>query len=357
MYWYKFLSIFEKKIIMKKVILIVLIIVANSLNAQNIFRDDFSAYTTNQQLSGQGVWTNNSSAPGGLGSCTGTTCVNAKVIPTAISYSNYGSSANSIELKNNVDGCGRSFTAFNGGTMYVSMVINISQAPTINLATDFFRIMAGSNSAIPFRLTAMSVTPGFFSIGVSKGSGPVFYYSQQLPMNTNHLIVCKYITNTGAANDIVAMYVNPVAQLGEPATADAGFASGTDVVGNIDRMCFRQNVAVGVPFDRAGLISVSGTWTGLKFPALGTDQFENNEITINASQLKNGFLNISSNQALENNLLQIFDIGGKLLESKTILLNSSDNLILTETNFMSGIYILKLTNNEGLNRSEKVLVQ
>jgi hypothetical protein len=342
---------------MKKLILIILIVVVNSLNAQNIFRDDFSTYTTNQQLSGQGVWTNNSSAAGGLGSCTGATCVNAKVIPTAISYNNYGSSANSIELKNNLDGCGRSFTAFNGGTMYFSMVINISQAYTINLATDFFRIMAGSNSAVPFRLTAMSITPGFFSIGVSKGSGPVFYYSQQLAMNTNHLIVCKYITNPGATNDIVAMYVNPSIQLGEPATADAGFSTGTDVVGNIDRMCFRQNVALGVPVGRAGLISVSGTWLGLRFPALGTIQYENNEITINASQLKNGFLNISSNRALENNLLQIFDIRGQLLENKTISLKSNDNLIVTKTILMSGIYILKLTNNEGLNMFKKVLVQ
>lgn len=342
---------------MKKVILIILIIVVNSLNAQNIFRDDFSTYTTNQELNGQGVWTNNSNAAGGLGSCSGAACVNAKVIPTAISYSNYGSSVNSFELKNNLDGCGRSFTAFNGGTMYVSMVINISQASPTNLATDFFRIMAGSNTAIPFRLTAMSITPGFFSIGVSKGSGPVFYYSQQIAMNTNHLIVCKYITNAGAANDIVAMYVDPIVQLGEPATADAGFTNGTDVVGNIDRMCFRQNVALGVPVGRAGLISVSGTWIGLKFPVMGTFQYENNEITINASQLKNGFLNISSNQALENNLLQIFDIRGQLLENKTISLQSNDNLIVTEAILMSGIYILKLTNNEGLNMFIKVLVQ
>jgi len=342
---------------MKKVIPIIFIILVNSLNAQNIFRDDFSSYTTNQELSGQGVWTNDSNAAGGLGSCSGATCVNAKVVPTAISYLNYGSSANSVELKNGLDGCGRAFTAFNGGTMYVSMVINISQAPTSSLATDFFRIMAGSNTAIPFRLTAMSITPGFFSIGVSKGSGPVFYYSQQLAVNTNHLIVCKYVTNPGAANDIVAMYVNPFVQLGEPATADAGFSTGTDVVGNIDRLCFRQNVALGVPVGRAGLISVSGTWAGLKFPALGTTQYENNEITINASQLKNGFLNISSNRPLENNLLQIFDIRGQLLESKTISLQTDDNLIVTESILMSGIYLIKLTNDEGLNMFKKILVQ
>ncbi len=342
---------------MKKALLIILISVVNILNAQNIFRDDFSTYTTNQQLSGQGVWTNNSSAAGGLGSCSGATCVNAKVIPTAISYNGYGSASNSFELKNNVDGCGRAFTAFNGGTMYVSMVINISQASTSNLATDFFRIMAGSNTTIPFRLTAMSITPGFFSIGVSKGTGPVFYYSQQIAMNTNHLIVCKYLTNAGASNDIVAMYVNPVVQLGEPATADAGFSNGTDVVGNIDRMCFRQNVALGVPVGRAGLISVSGTWSGLKFPALETTQYDNNQITINSNQLKNGLLNISSNQVLENSLLQIFDIRGQLLENKTISLQANDNLVVTKTISMSGIYIVKLTNNEGLNMFKKVLVE
>ena len=90
---------------------------------------------------------------------------------------------------------------------------------------------------------------------------------------------------------------------------------------------------------------------------MGTIQYENNEITINASQLKNGFLNISSNLNLENNLLEIFDIRGQLLENKTISLETNDNLIVTETILMSGIYIIKLTNNEGLNMFKKVLVQ
>lgn len=342
---------------MKNLVLIALMSVVNILNAQNIFRDDFSTYSTNQQLSGQGVWTNNTASAGGLGACSGATCVNAKVQPVAISYSNYGSSVNSIELKNNVDGCGRAFTAFNGGTMYVSMVINISQASTTTTATDFFRVMAGSNTAVPFRLTAMSITPGFFSIGVSKGSGPVFYYSQQIAMNTNHLIVCKYVTNTGGSNDVVAMYVDPIVQLGEPATADAGFNNGTDVVGNIDRLCFRQNAGFGLPVGRAGLISVSGTWIGLKFPSLGNTLFENNETAIHVEQIKNGYLNIISNHITENNLLQIFDINGQILETKIISLKENDNLISIKPILSSGIYILKLTNNEGLNLIKKVMTE
>ena len=175
---------------MKKTILLVTLLIFGISNAQNIFRDYFNTYTTGTQLSGQGTWTNNSSNPGGLGTCTGATCTNAQVLPTAISYINYGSSPNSIQIKPDTDGCGTAFTASNSTNLYVGMVINISNAVSTS-PTDFFRVMGGGNFNVAFRVTLQSFTGGFY-VGITKANGNVFYFSQAISLNTNHLIIIKY---------------------------------------------------------------------------------------------------------------------------------------------------------------------
>ena len=341
---------------MKK-ITIILLLISIATSAQNIFRDDFSTYAANQQLSGQGTWTNNSAMAGGLGTCSGAGCVNAKVLGTAISYNGYGSSVNSVELKKDLDGCGTAFTPITSTTFYISMVINISSASVMNQATDFFRIMAGSNSNVPFRVTAMSMTSGFFNIGISKASGPVLYFSGVLAFNTNHLIVMKYIKNAGTADDAVAMFVNPSVSQGEPATADTGTTSGTDVIGNVDRFSFRQNAALGIPSGRAGLVSVSGSWLGLRFPTLATDDYVNTDFKINSSNINNGFIEINSDRNIDNGKIKIYDIQGKLLENKTISLTANENKVDCKPITTSGIYILEFTDDFNNKKTEKIIVK
>ncbi|MBC7641666.1 MAG: T9SS type A sorting domain-containing protein [Flavobacterium sp.] len=339
---------------MKRTLLLFVLLFTFVVNSQSIFRDNFSAYTTDQQLSGQGSWTNNSALPGGLGICTGLGCLNAKVMATPISYNGYGSSANSVQLKQDTDGCGTAFTATNSTEMYLSMVLNISYAPPT--AVDFFRVMAGSNLNTAFRVVVRSFTGGFY-VGVAKaGSANVFYYSSAIAYNANHLIVIRYTRAAGTADDIIRMYVNPIITQPEPATADTGTAAGTDATGSFDRMTFRQNAAQGLPTGIAGLVSISGSWSALRFPILSTDLFVDNNLKINTNNIQNGFLEIYSNKIMNNADLKTYDIQGKLLENKIIVLTANDNKIAVNPITNSGIYILEITDENGFKQIQKIIV-
>jgi hypothetical protein len=329
---------------MKKLLLTLFVLPFVSLNAQSIFRDNLSTYTSNLQLSGQGTWTNNSSNAGGLGNCSGALCTNARVLATSMSYLNYGTSANSLELKPDTDGCGTAFTAATGTNVYVALVLNISNAlaPT---PTDFFRVMSGSNSNVAFRLTLQSFGSGFY-VGVSKGNGPVFYYSSPINYNTNHLIVLRYTKAAGTNDDVVRMYINPTVIQSEPATPDMAASTGTDASGNVDRLCFRQNAATGLPTGRAGLISISNSWSALAFPNLSNDQFTKSNFIISSNDVSNGILIVNSELQLDNTTLSIYDLQGRKIESKTISLTTNENTIAIQPILNSGIYIVEIVSND-----------
>jgi hypothetical protein len=339
---------------MKKTLLLIALFIFGVSQSQNIFRDYFNTYTTGAQLSGQGTWTNNSSNPGGLGNCTGAICTNALVLPTAISYTNYGSSPNSVQIKPDTDGCGTAFTASNATNLYVGMVLNISNAVSAS-PTDFFRVMGGSNTNVAFRVTLQSFTGGFY-VGISKANGSVFYFSQAISYNTNHLIILKYTRAAGTTDDAVRLYVDPTMNQGEPATPDMATTTGTDVTGSFDRMCFRQNASIGLPTGRVGLISVAGSWTGLIFPTLANETFEKNNFIVSTSQLNSGILKINSNSNFENSNIKIYDLQGRAIENKMISLINNENLISINPIQNKGIYIIEITTNDETKFSQKIFV-
>lgn len=340
---------------MKKTLLLFTILIFSVAQSQNIFRDYFNTYTTGSQLSGQGTWTNNSSNPGGLGTCAGAICTNAQVLPTAISYVNYGSSPNSIQLTPDKDGCGTAFTASNATNLYVGMVLNISNAVSSS-PTDFFRVMSGSNTNVTFRVTLQSFGGGFY-VGISKANGSVFYFSQAISYNTNHLIILKYTRAAGTTDDAVRLYVDPVMNQGEPATPDMATTTGTDASGSIDRMSLRQNAAIGLPTGRVGLISVAGSWTGLIFPTLNNETFNNNSnFIISSNEANSGILKINSNSNFENSNIKIYDLQGRIFENKIISLTNNENSISINPIHSKGIYIVEITTNEDLKYSQKIFV-
>ena len=56
---------------MKRILLLLLTFLTTVISqGQNIFKDDFSTYVINQELSGQGLWSNSPIAPNvGIGAC------------------------------------------------------------------------------------------------------------------------------------------------------------------------------------------------------------------------------------------------------------------------------------------------
>ncbi|WP_395053993.1 T9SS type A sorting domain-containing protein [Flavobacterium sp.] len=339
---------------MKKLLLIITLFSVAFLNAQNIFQDDFSTYTSNQQLSGQGTWTNNSSNPGGLGVAT-SGGVNSFVIDNNISYLNYGTSTKSIQIKPNSDGCGRAFTSVSSGSLYVGFVINLSVAQANN-NSDFFRILSGDNFNTSCRLYATNAGGGFF-IGVAKGANgnTISFTPNSYNYNQNHLVIIKYSQNVGANDDVVSVFVNPIYNSGEPTVPTTSTFSGNDQSGTIDRLSFRQNWTNGMPTGFVGLVSTSLTWADLTFQPLAVQEFSSSNFTIVSNEVKSGLLSIKSNLTLENVNLNIYDIQGRVLENKTISLNDYENNIQINSITNSGVYIVELVSDKG-KFSQKIVV-
>ena len=327
------------------------------INGQNLFRDDMSAYTINQQLSGQGTWTNNSSNPGGLGvAITGDGGSNAKVLASGVVYPGYGTSANGMEIKPNGDGCGTSFTEVTNGDLYVAFVLNLSAAQ-VNNNSDFFRVMSGGNFNTTFRLYAINAGFSFF-LSTAKGANgnPLAQSTLSYDYNQNHLVVVKYSQLPGAGDDIVSVYIDPVFSNGEPAVASATTNTGADQAGNIDRMAYRQNWTNGMPTGKAGLVSVARTWADLSFIPLATNAFNINETVIDSENAKNGILKIASKAYSGAASLQIYSIEGTLVETQTINISASGERININP-LQSSVYILKIVTDKNDVITKKIIVK
>lgn len=344
---------------MKKILLSIFTLTTSLTFAQNIFQDAFTNYNSNAQLSGQGVWTNNSSLPGGLGSCVGALCQNAYVVDQNVSASGYGSSTKAFSLTPNTDGCGRSFTPFtDNADLYIGMVINITNAQSSPV--DFFRLMSGGNLTTTFRMLVQPTGGSTYSIGIRKGdtTNPTVYTANSYNYGTDYLLIFKYTQAAGVNDDTITLYANANYAAGEAGNSVSvtNFA-GNDQSGNIDRMSFRQNAGpAGMPTGVVGLVSVAKTWETLTFN-LANNQFNKNTFTITSNQVTNGLLNIKSNVILENASLNIYDIEGRKVETKTISLQETVNDVTINPIKNAGVYIVEILSGSNQRYTQKILVK
>lgn len=344
---------------MKKILLSILTLTASVSFAQNVFLESFGTYNSNAQLSGQGVWTNNSSLPGGLGSCVGALCQNAQVVDQNMSATGYGSSTKALSLTPNTDGCGRAFTPFTAnGDLYVGMVMNISGF-TAGTSTDFFRVLSGGNFFTTFRMLVQPTSGSTYSIGIRKGdtSNPTVYTANSYNYGTSYLIIFKYSQAAGVNDDTITLYANANYAAGESGnTVSATNFAGNDQSGNIDRMSFRQNAGpAGMPSGFVSLISVSTTWDGLTFN-LANEQFNKETFTIASNQINQGILNVKSSITIDKAALKIYDIQGRTIENKSISLEENINDIAINPIRSAGVYIVEISTENNQRFTQKIFV-
>lgn len=355
---------------MKKTLLIFTLFSLGFTFSQNIFQDDFAGYTVNQELNGQGLWTNNSVSPFvGIGSCLNPsmgTCSNAKVLAQTISYLNFGTSIKSIMIAPVQDGVARRINpTVSGGDLYVALVLNIATAPiSSGNPSDFFRVNNGANpngfpSDVAFRMLVQDATFGY-KIGIRKGSSSnlTVYTNDLYNFNENVLVVFKYSHLSGTNDDILKVFVNPDFAAGEPQIPSATTTNGLDQSGFIDRFILRQNynVLAAMPTGFAGLASTSTTWDGLGFLPLGSDSFNaSNEILFSYNP-QNG-LTVNSNKKIDNAVVNIYSISGSLIENKKITITTGSSEIAIDSKLSTGMYIIKLTDVSGKNYTQKLIIQ
>jgi hypothetical protein len=199
-----------------------------------------------------------------------------------------------------------------------------------------------------------------YSIGIRKGdtNNPTVYTTNSYNYGTDYLLIFKYTQAAGLNDDTITLYANANYAAGESGnTVSATNFAGNDQSGNIDRMSFRQNAGpAGMPTGFVSLISVARTWDTLTF-ILTNNEFNKNTFTIASNEVNNGVLNIKSSITLENAILNIYDIQGRKIETKSISLEDNINDIPINPIHNSGVYIVEITSGSNQRFTQKIVVK
>ena len=353
---------------MKKILLVLSLISTGLVQSQNIFKDDFMSFTIGSPLDGQGLWSHiNDPANGGygVGGCvpitSGQPCFSANLLSKNIDYQNYGTSTLALEIAGQLDGVGHPISPIvTDGDLYVSLVLNITTAPSSASGVDFFRVVNGDTPFVAFRIIVVDNGTGAgFKIGIKKGpsNSPYVYTNNIYNYNIDNLIVLKYTHQIDIADDILNLYVNPDFAAGEPASPISTTNLGTDQSDNIDRLAFRLNFnnAGTIPTGYAGLVSASKDWFGLGFVPLAINQFESKPLTILSNNAKIGILTIDTDRILDAKL-NIYTLTGALIEKQNISLNNTTNQININPITSIGVYIVELIESSGKKQVQKITI-
>jgi Secretion system C-terminal sorting domain len=261
---------------MKKIITLILASCAYVVGIQaQIFSDDFSAYTTGTQLTGQGAWTNNSSTAG-IGACAGFGCTNTQVAASTMAYVGYGAATKAAAISANYDNVGRIFTNTNAGPVYVAFLLKLTSGistATGTTAGEFFRIGSGTGfSGYHARIYANAYSTsaaGSFKISASKQgvNSNLSTAATVTDISKTHLVIIKYTINSGTTDDKIDIFVDPIPGASEP-TPDGTLSAGTDggATGTtpINRMIIRSGDATS-PTGQLSNIQMTTSWASL-FP-------------------------------------------------------------------------------------------
>lgn len=209
------------------------------------------------------------------------TVSNVNKIPVTAGITYAGSTTNSIGnaalIKNTGQDAGKAFTGTNirSGNVYSSFLINVSAAQA---AGDyFFALFDSALNGTNYRARTFIKSSGTgYRIGISK-SGAVAaagFNTTDLVFGTTYQIVVKYSIISGATNDSVKLFVNPVLGSSEPTPTASALVTENDItisstVG-LGAVALRQGSSTNAPTLSIDGIIVGRTWasvTPLQTPA------------------------------------------------------------------------------------------
>jgi hypothetical protein len=243
-----------KKPLLYYLLLSTLFLAGFSLNgkAQLLFEENF-AYTVGDLLTAHG-WTAHSAA--GTNSITTTAA--------SISYTNYQSSGigEEITLTSSGEDVNKQFTGQTSGSVYAGLLVNITSVATTG---DYFFHLGATAMGTNFkgRLFVKKDASNNLAFGIAHSTTSANYSAFSYAMNTTYLIVVKYTFNSGTANDVVSIFVNPV--IGDPEPVSP-LVSNTDTPTDpidIGSVALRQGTAgnlVGLKLDG---IRIGTTWASV----------------------------------------------------------------------------------------------
>jgi hypothetical protein len=246
---------------MKKIILSIFTISCMASGfAQTLLNENFNFTTTNIANSG---WSTHSGTVDSIATTAGLT------------YAGYVSSG--IGNAANVIGAGYDYnkplssTQYgNGNTIYISMLVNFTQAATTPASGGYFFHTGKRSSPTSFtsfcaRLFAKTSATGVVNIGVSNSIATGVYSTTNYSLNTTYLVILKYKINT-TGNDTVLLWVKSSGVPSSESAAGTPDLTFTSELGqdSLDAIAIRQ--AANIPDLILDGIRVANTWADGPLP-------------------------------------------------------------------------------------------
>ena len=256
---------------MKKIFsfLMMMVLLFGTINAQSnfIWGDSFE-YVVGTTLTDNG-WTAHSA--GGTNAIT--------VSSGALEYLNYDPSGvgNKVTLTTSGEDINHPFPAnVTSGIVYAAFMVNVTSAKN---AGDYFAHFSNSSDNFFGRVFAKSNGTGY-QLGITKSTSNVVYADQTLDFGTTYLVVMKYEIVSGATNDIVSLFLNPIVGNSEPSTPAATVTEDSTDPANLAKFALRQGSASNAPELAFDGIRVATTWAeavkmfGSSLPTVATPTFD-----------------------------------------------------------------------------------
>jgi len=170
----------------------------------------------------------------------------------------------------------KSFTQQTSGTVYYSFLLNVTSLGSLSTTGGYFTSLnegAGTN----FGATVWLRSDGAgFDIGINPRTtaANTVWSTGTTSVNTTFLVVVSYQLVSGATNDVVRLWMNPIAGSSEPAATLTATNTLADLA-NLNRILIRQDSAGATPFVemdelRVGLNWASVTPAGASISTTGT---------------------------------------------------------------------------------------
>jgi len=242
-------------VILVAVLLGLMIIPGSSAQGQILVEENFE-YTAGMNLTSNG-WT----AHDGAGNNPIT------VSSEGLTYAGYVSSGigNAASLNGTGEDVNRTFASLNAGTIYVSFMVNFSQAKTgadgeyflhLNTSTFYGRVYAKKDNV-----------SGNLAFGLSKSGEGATYTTFDFSLNTTYLLVLKYTFVSGASNDEVSLFVlTSGVPTTEPLVPTIGaLAPSTSDPSSLGSIALRQGSATTMVLTVDG-IRIAASWSDTPLP-------------------------------------------------------------------------------------------
>jgi hypothetical protein len=174
-------------------------------------------------------------------------------IPEGLSLPGFPSTGGAVTM-NNGSNCNvmRTFESQSSGTIYTSVMVNITAAPTGSVFF-FSHILGGTYYN---RLYARD-NAGTLELGIARAGTDVAYAPKSLSYNTTYLVVIKYNFTTEESS--IFIVDGSIPSLEEPATAD-GVSTVSTAPSSLEAVIIRQSTGIfTAPLDG---IRVSTSWRG-----------------------------------------------------------------------------------------------